>query len=132
MKNLSSIILRIGIGAVIVWFGSQQLGNPTPWIGFLPSWTNSLPISQINFVYLNGWFEVVAGICLIAGFYTRIAAFFLGLHLLGIVFSVGYSPTAIRDFGLTTALFSIFLHGESSWSMDEFLSTHLLTSQQKL
>jgi uncharacterized membrane protein YphA (DoxX/SURF4 family) len=123
MKNLSSTILRIGLGIVIIYFSLQQLNNPSSWIGYLPDFTKNLPISQITFVYLNGWFELTFGTLLILGFYTRIVAGLLALHLLGIVFSVGYNPTGMRDFGLTIALFSISLHGESMYSLDRYFSS---------
>lgn len=122
MQKWSGIVLRVGIGAIMIWFASQQLNDPSSWVGYLPDWTKSLPISQITFVYLNGWFELTFGALLIAGFYTRIVALFLSLHLLGIVFSVGYEPTGVRDFGLTVALFSIFLYGPSAWSLDEYFA----------
>lgn len=122
MEKFSGIVLRIGMGLVMIWFGSQQLMSPTSWFGFLPEWTASLPISQTTFVLLNGWFEIVAGLLLIAGFYTRIVALLLALHLLGIVFSVGYNPTGVRDFGLTIALFSLTLHGETEWSVDKMMN----------
>jgi uncharacterized membrane protein YphA (DoxX/SURF4 family) len=79
---------------------------------------SSLPISETTFVYLNGWFELVFGTLLIIGFHTRIVAFLLSVHLLGIVFTVGYNEIGVRDFGLTVALISIFLHGPSDWSLD--------------
>jgi len=120
MQILSPIILRIGIGAVIVWFGLQQINTPSSWIVYLPTWTKILPLSQINFVYLNGWFELIFGIILITGFFTRIVAFFLSIHLLGIVLTVGYNEIGVRDFGLFIALFSIFLHGENNQSRDKF------------
>ncbi len=117
MKKYSSLILRIGIGLVIIWFGTQQLINPASWYGFLPTWTNNIPVSHTAFIYLNGWFEVCFGILLILGLYTKIVAGLLTLHLLGIVFSVGYSPIGVRDFGLTIALLSIFLSEENWFSM---------------
>jgi uncharacterized membrane protein YphA (DoxX/SURF4 family) len=123
MKNLSSTILRIGLGIVIIYFSLQQLNNPSSWIGYLPDFTKNLPISQITFVYLNGWFELTFGTLLILGFYTRIVAGLLALHLLGIVFSVGYNPTGMRDFGLTVALLSISLNGESMYSLDKYFSS---------
>lgn len=120
MRNLSSVVLRVGIGAVIIWFSLQQLSDPSSWITYLPSWIESVPVSQINFIYLNGWFELVLGIFLIMGFYTRIVAFFLSLHLLSIVLTVGYNEIGVRDFGIFVGLVSIFLHGRSNWSADEF------------
>ncbi len=120
MQKWAPVILRFGMGLVMLWFALQQLGSPTAWVGYLPEWTKNLPISQIDFIYINGWFELTFGALLIAGFYTRIVALLLSLHLLGIVFSVGYSPIGVRDFGLTIALFSIFLSGPSDWSLDKF------------
>lgn len=106
----------------MLYFGSQQLSNALPWTGYLPTWTQSLPISQMNFVYLNGWFEIIAGILLFTGFYTRIIAGLLALHLIGITISVGYDATGVRDFGLSIALISLFLQGESIWSLDKYFN----------
>lgn len=121
MQKWSPFVLRIGISLVMIWFATQQFSNPSSWISYLPTWTQNLPISQIGFIYLNGWFEITFGLLMLVGFYTRIVALFLGLHLLGIAFSVGYNPTGVRDFGLSIALISIFLYGKSIWSVDQYL-----------
>lgn len=118
MQSFSSIILRVGIGLVIIWFGLQQISDSSAWVAYLPLWTKSLSISQINLIYLNGWFELTFGTLLIIGFYTRIIAFVLTLHLLSVVLAVGYNEIGVRDFGLAIAAFSIFLHGSSDWSLD--------------
>ena len=125
MQKVSSVVLRVGLGLVMLWFGTQQLSNPSPWMGFLPNFTKSLPISQINFIYLNGWFEVCCGTLLILGFYTRIIALLLAIHLMGITLSVGYGATGVRDFGLTIALISIFLNQENYLSLDKFFSNKI-------
>lgn len=123
-QALSPIILRIGLGAVVIWFGLQQLNSSASWIVYLPLWAENLPISQINFVYINGFFELIFGLLLVLGFYTRVVAFFLALHLFSIVFVVGYNEIGVRDFGLAVGLLSIFLHGPSDWSADEFFKRH--------
>jgi len=122
MKNWAQIVLRIGLGLVVIYFGSQQLMDPVSWVSYLPSWTASLPFGQTSFIYLNGWFELVFGILLIAGFYTRIVSGLLALHLASIVFTIGYNEIGVRDFGLTVALASIALYGPSAWSLDEFFA----------
>ena len=120
MQKFSLLILRVGIGAVIIWFALQQLSNPSFWTTYLPEFTKSLQISQTTFIYLNAWFELTFGTLMILGFYTRIVSFFLAIHMLGIVFSIGYDATGIRDFGLFIALVSIYSYGPSTWSLDEF------------
>lgn len=122
MQKYSTLILRIGISLVILYFSSQQFVNPSSWIYFLPSWTESMPISQIKFIYLNASFELIFGLMLLAGFYTRIVATLLAFHVLGIAISIGYNPTGMRDFGIFIALVSIALNEKSSWSLDELLS----------
>ena len=125
MKKYASVLLRVGMAVVVIWFGTSQLSGPSYWFGFLPSWTNSLPINQTQLVYLNGWFEISFGLCLLFGFYTRIVALFLALHLLEIMYSVGYSPIGVRDFGLTIVMFSIFLFGADDFSADNFFEVGL-------
>lgn len=122
MQKYSTLILRIGISLVILYFSSQQFANPSSWVSFLPSWTENMPVSQIKFIYLNASFELIFGIILFVGFYTRIVATLLAFHILCIVISIGYNPTGVRDFGIFIALVSIALNEKSSWSLDELLS----------
>ncbi|OGI68677.1 hypothetical protein A3A05_03260 [Candidatus Nomurabacteria bacterium RIFCSPLOWO2_01_FULL_41_12] len=113
MQKWSQIVLRVGIGLVIIYFGLQQVSDPTGWITYLPLWIKDIPISEINFIYFNGWFELIFGTLLVLGFYTRIVSFFLSLHLLSIVYTVGYNEIGVRDFGIFVAILAIFLHGPS-------------------
>lgn len=126
-KKFSSTVLRLGLGLVVIWFGLQQIGNPEPWTGVLPDWTNSLPISQINLVNLNAWFELITGTLLIVGFYTRTIALILSIHLLSIVSAIGYNATGVRDFGLAFAMFALFLQGAGAWSIDDVVSKKIET-----
>ncbi len=123
MRKFSPVLLRVAMALVMLWFGTHQLLQPEQWFAFLPSWTNSLPISQTTFVYLNGWFEVSFGVLLFLGFYTRIVALLLGLHLLGIAFSLGYTALGVRDFGLALATLAVFFYGSSGWSLDMLMDS---------
>ena len=118
MKKFAPILLRVSMAAVIIWFGSSQLSDPNSWLGFLPDWTKTLPISQIALVYLNGWFELSFGLSLLFGFYTRFVSLLLALHLLDIAYIVGYNAIGIRDLGLALATISVFLFGSDSFSID--------------
>ena len=119
IKNIAPAFLRIGLGLVIMWFGFQQLLHPDVWTGFLPDFVKSFPISQTTFVYLNGWFEIFASSLLIMGVFIRILSALMALHLLGIVISIGYDPIAMRDLGLTIALFAIAMNGTDNFSLEK-------------
>lgn len=121
MNTYASQTLRIGLALVVLWFGSQQLLHAEVWTSFLPDWTSSIPLSAVAFIHLNGVFEVISGILLMLGVFTRVVSGLLALHLIGIVFTVGLTATGVRDFGLAVGLVSVFLTGSDSWSLDKKL-----------
>lgn len=108
-SSYAPLVLRCGIAAVILWFGVQQLLNPEAWTIWLPEWTAIFGIAPATIVYLNGGFEVVAGLLLLIGFWTRLVAFVLFLHMAVIVLDIGLNPTGVRDSGLAIALLAIAL-----------------------
>ncbi len=122
LKSSAPKVLRIGISLIIMWFGFQQLLHPHQWVGFLPDFVESLPVSPITFVYLNGWFEVFASLLMMMGLFIRTTSCLIALHLIGIIFSLGYNAVAVRDLGLTIALVTIFLNGADDWSVDSTLN----------
>jgi uncharacterized membrane protein YphA (DoxX/SURF4 family) len=123
MRRFAPIFLRIGLSLVFLWFGAQQIINTNMWTSLIPSWLTSLSgISAGVWVHFNGAFEIVFGFCLLAGYFTRITALLLALHLLDITFIVGYTSIGIRDFGLSIGVISIFLYGIDSWCFDKFLA----------
>ncbi|MEK6856700.1 MAG: hypothetical protein AABX49_01665, partial [Nanoarchaeota archaeon] len=66
-------------------------------------------------------FEVVFGLLLLIGLFTKIVSLILALHLLVISFSLGYNDIAVRDFILSLATFSIFLNGKDKLCLDKKL-----------
>ena len=122
LNKYAPTFLRIGLALVVIWFGISQLSNAKEWLGFLPDWTASLPISQTALVLVNGWFEVVFGLMLFFGFYTRLTALLIGLHLAEITYSVGYGAIGVRDFGLAIGALSLFMSGPSPLSADYYFA----------
>ena len=136
-KNYSPVVLRIGISMVFLWFGITQIINPNSFLGYVPGWIFPHPLQMIHehpfqlvhdfpitphlLIMGNGIFETIFGTMLILGIFTRIASFLLGLHLLGIMVSLGYNDIAVRDFGLALSTFAIFLHGPDNWCFDKKL-----------
>ena len=123
MKIFSPVVLRVGIAVVFIWFGFNQFTHTTDWIGFVPqSISDMLSLSATTLVHINGVFEIVFGIALLLGFYTRFAALMLALHLLDITYIVGYSSIGVRDFGLSIATIAIFLQGKDFLTLDRYIS----------
>jgi len=78
-------------------------------------------LSAVILVKVNAWFELIFGLALFFGIYTRFVSLLLALHLANIAYVVGYNPTGVRDFGLMIATLSIFLSGSGPLSVDEWL-----------
>ena len=119
-SNYSPNILRIGVSLVFLWFGINQVLDPNYFTSYLPDFILNFS-NPVNFVIFNGIFEVIFGILLLLGLFTRLVSIILTLHLLGIIFSLGYNEISVRDFGLMVSSFVVFLNGKDSWCLDRKL-----------
>ena len=117
LRTWAPVLVRIAMALVFLWFGINQLIEPRDFIGYLPGWTMSLPISASALVISNGVFEIVFGGLLLFGLFARLSAMLLSLHLFAIAFSLGYNDIAVRDIGLALATLSVALHGKDRWSI---------------
>lgn len=117
-KNaIGLLLLRIGLGGVFLWFGTDKFINPDIWVHYIPSWFPMLiPVSL--FILLMGVVETLVGLMVLAGFYTRIAAAFAALMLVPILISLGYNEIGVRDFGLLLLSFGILFLGAGEFSLD--------------
>jgi len=119
-KEYSTAIIRISLALVLLWFGIDQLRNPDYWVGFLPPWLSQLlPVSINTFLLFNGIIEIIIGIFLLVGSYTRVFGVIAFLHLLPIAVAVGYNDIAIRDLGLAAMALSLVFSGAGKLSFDE-------------
>jgi uncharacterized membrane protein YphA (DoxX/SURF4 family) len=122
MKMYSPAFLRIGMAIVVIWFGSQELMYPDMWTSFIPQSVVNMSHMNANLlVHINGSFEIVFGLALLLGIQTRLTALLLALHMLDITYIVGYNAVGVRDFGLSIALISIFMYGQSLLSINNLL-----------
>ena len=117
-KKYAPLIIRIGISLVFLWFGLNQIFNSNYFLGYLPDFAFELPIKPTMLVLMNGVFETIFAILLLLGFYTRITALLLAIHLAGITINLGFNEIGVRDFGLTLATFAVFLNGPDQCSID--------------
>ncbi len=105
-------VLRYGMAAVILWFGSQQFLHTDSWTAYIPDSVLAIThLSASTLVYFNAVFELVFGILLVFGWQTRIVALLLSLHLFDIMYVVGYGEIGVRDFGLAVATLVVAMNG---------------------
>lgn len=116
LRMVAPVMVRVAVSLVFLWFGTNQLINPYNFVGYLPGALILNPHAA-SFVLANGVFEIIAGLLLIIGVWTRWAALLLSVHLLGIALSVGYGETMIRDLGLALATGSVFFRGDDTWCL---------------
>ena len=117
-KDFPIAILRWGLALVFFYFGFSQIINPSAWTSFVPVFLTNLFLSANNIVILNAIAELTLGVFLATGVYTRFSSLILSLHLFFISISMGFTPTAIRDFGLAIATLVIFLNGPDKYTID--------------
>lgn len=108
------LILRMALAFVFLWFGFSQISDAALWVAFVPEWATGI-INAGALVYLNGIFEIIAGTLLALGIFPRYVALILGIHLLVISLSIGFTATGVRDLGIAVAAIALFLLGNDSW-----------------
>lgn len=121
LKNIpwGLFLIRVGISGVLLWFGTQQLLDNATWIGYVPDWVVSLNILSAGaIVLLNGSAEILCGILLLLGVFTRFVALLMGIHLVLIAASLGNNATAVRDWGLAFAALGLALTGGGALSLE--------------
>jgi uncharacterized membrane protein YphA (DoxX/SURF4 family) len=124
------IILRISLALVFLWFGINQLYSPSQWTDFVPDFIGKI-IPANTAVILNSSLEVLLGLALLVGFYTRLSALALGVHLFGIALSIGFSAIAIRDYGLALATLALLFLGPDRFCIDSRLNKNSFQAIQK-
>lgn len=119
LKSVAPSLLRYGLAVVILWFSAQQFLHNSDWVAYVPDGVLRFTgLAASTVVFGNAVFELVFGILLMFGRFTRIAALLLALHLFDIMWMLGYGEIAVRDFGLGIALLSVCLYGPDRLSLD--------------
>ena len=120
LEQCAPVVLRYGMTAVILWFGFQQFLHTDAWTAYVPDSVVSMTgMTATTFVYINATFEVVFGFMLLFGWQTRLSALLLGLHLLDIMWVVGYGEIGVRDFGLAIGTLVVFMNGPDMLCRDD-------------
>ena len=122
------VVLRFGIAALFLRFGLSQISNPSAWVSWIPELALSISwLSPMATVILNGLFETILGALLAVGFYTRLVALLLSLHLFFIAREVGYNDIGVRDFALAVSTLAVSLFGPDRFTIDEKMEGNAFT-----
>ena len=111
----SNVMLRFGLAAVFLWFGIDKFIHPQYW---LDAWVpqnfvtllSHLHVSGVDFIYLNGIFEVLVGASLVTNLFIRFFSAAAALFLVSIflVNIHSFTEVLVRDFGLLGGFLSLF------------------------
>jgi len=105
---------------VVLWFSIQQFLHNSVWTAYIPDSIVSLThMSAPTLVLLNAIFELVFGLALMFGWYTRLASLLLALHLFDIMWVVGYGEIGVRDLGLAIGTFVVFMNGPDIFCINQ-------------
>ncbi|MDY6789194.1 MAG: DoxX family membrane protein, partial [Candidatus Nanohaloarchaea archaeon] len=119
-SEFSFTALRWGLGVMMFLAGLHKLFEPAIWAAYTaPELTVLFPGTPTQMMqFLHAPVEIIAGLAILADFYTDVAASISALSLLGIIFNLllagGPVDTLIRDIGLFgLALSAAFMFGDS-------------------
>lgn len=108
--------LRLGLGLMYFYSGSQLLSQPSLWRSFLPVWyaefvAGIMPIE--TYLRLQGVTEIVMGLLFFTWFSgkwgVRIASSFLALEMAFVLIFTGVNLITFRDIGLLAAAFTLLI-----------------------
>ena len=115
LKDYSSLVLRLGLGLTLFWFGITSILEPEAWSSLVPSF---IPIQPTIAVIMMAIFQMVVSIFIILGLFTRLTALLMALSLIPIILSLGYNDVAVRDFAIFMAAISLAISGGGKLSID--------------
>ena len=116
----SQIALRIGLALVFFWFGISKFIMPQYWIdAWMPQSIQHLVtlihLTPKDFIFLNAIFEILVGVSLLTGFFTRIFSSVAIVFLLMVTLFNGVTEVTIRDVGLIGAFVALVLWPERTY-----------------
>ena len=111
--RFSYLALRLGLAAVFLWFGIDKMFHPAYWLNaWVPQGVQSV-ISKFDFggtqfVYLNGIFEILVGLSMMTGVFTKLFAALATVFLISILIFVSLSEVTVRDFAMIGGFLAVF------------------------
>ena len=117
----SYLALRIGLALVFLWFGIDKFLHPGYWAdAWLPQSiahiVERVGLSQNEFMYLNGIFEIIIGTSIISTIFIRFFAAAAVVFLISVFIFHGFNEIIVRDFGLIGGLLALIFWPDRRYS----------------
>jgi len=117
------VFIRVLVGAMTAYHGVEIFDRPTMEVYLGWDSIKALPAPEVM-VYLGKGLEFFAGLCLMFGLFTRIAAFLIAADMLFICFYIGEGRFYYQDqhpFIFAVVALVFFFTGPVRWSLDSLL-----------
>lgn len=102
-NNLASLMLRIGLAAVLVYASVSSFITPADWIGFFPHFLTSR-VSSTVLLHFFSVYELLLAIWLLSGMFIKYAATLAALTFSGIILTnTGLLIVTFRDITMVFA-----------------------------
>lgn len=113
-SQYSYLVLRLGLAAVFLWFGVDKMFHPAYWLNaWVPqgfqSFISRFGLGVTQFIYLNGIFEILVGLSLVAGVFVKIFSALAIIFLFSVLVFVGISEVTVRDFAMIGGFMAVLL-----------------------
>lgn len=100
---LASLLLRIGLAAVLLYASVSSFVTPSDWIGYLPHFLTS-HIAGASLLHFFSVYEMALAVWLLSGFYLRYAAALAAATFTGIILTnLGLLIVTFRDITMVFA-----------------------------
>lgn len=125
LKDYAPLFLRIGLAATFTLFGWHKLSSPEQSVAEIQLLINSGLGSASAINYYLGLLELIIAFSFWLGWgirYTGLIATFLIAFIFGSLttkYGLNFDPLLLRDVGLISAAFTLWILGAGPWSVDE-------------
>ena len=111
-KRVATYVLIGSLVFVFGWFGIDKFRDPYFWSTYLPDWMEGLMnIPGTSWVVVIGLFELLLALLLLIPIrrLRRVAVTLMILHLIGILWQVGWNDIGVRDIGLAMSAAALLI-----------------------
>lgn len=109
-SEIAGLLIRFGVGLVMIVFGINQMRSPTGWLAYMPPFVRFiLPIDSKLFMRMHGVTNLVLGALLLSGLWLPVAACIaLAWWIWILPFATYYHWTVgLRDLAIILALLAL-------------------------